>query len=168
MPKYKDLKRNFKEANQKNEALQKWNNDLHDKIRSSENENRELKAKCDKDHKIILKFSKGPENLDKLLCTQRASFNKEEIGYNHSNKKKTYKNFFVKFAPHRNDVRTYNYYSKIDHTTYSCPVKKPLSRIIQIWVPKRIKPPSMIANDFETKFNVKVEERFDFLFCRCA
>ena len=104
---------------------------------------------------IILKFTQGQENLDKLLCTQRASFNEEGIGYNYSNKKKTYKNFVVKSTPHRKDARACNYCSKIDHIACSCPFKKPLSRIIQIWVSKGTKPPNVIANDFETKFDVK-------------
>ena len=94
--KYKDFKRNFQGLKQKNVALGKMNYDLHDKIRILENKNEELQDKCNKEHKIILKFTKGQENLDKLLCNQKTSFNKEEIGYNHSNKKKTYKSFFVK------------------------------------------------------------------------
>ena len=55
------------------------NNDLHHKIIVLENKNGELQDKCDKEHKIILTFTKGQENLDKLLCTQKASFNKEGI-----------------------------------------------------------------------------------------
>ena len=48
---------------------------------------------------MILKFSKGQDNLDKLLGSQKMSFNKEGIGYNPFNKKKTYKNLFVKEFP---------------------------------------------------------------------
>jgi len=155
MSKCKDLKKNVRQLNQKNVALEKLNNVLHDKVKSLENENVEFQAKCDKDHRIILKFIQGQENLDKLLCTQRASFNKEGTRYNHLNKKKTYKNFCVKSTPHKKDARTYNYCSKIGHTAYSCPFKKPSSRIIQIWVSKGIRPPNMIASDFETRFNVK-------------
>jgi len=55
--KYKDLKRNFQEVKQKIVALEKMNNDLHDKIRILENKNEELQNKCDKEHKIILKFN---------------------------------------------------------------------------------------------------------------
>ena len=60
-------------------ALEKSNNDLQAKVRNLETKNKELQAKCDEDHKIVLKFTQGQENLDKLLCTQRASFNKEGI-----------------------------------------------------------------------------------------
>ena len=149
--KYKDLKRNLQEVKQKGIALEKINNDLYIKIRILENTNEELQNKCDKDHKIILKFTKGQENLDKLLCTQRASFNKEGIGYNHFNKKKTYKNFFVRIAPYKEDTRT----CKVSHITYSCPFKKPSYKATQIGVPKGTKPPNMITNAFEYKFNVK-------------
>jgi len=45
---------------------------------------------------MVLKFSKGKDNLDKLLESQRMSFNKEGIGYNSFKKKKTYKNFLFK------------------------------------------------------------------------
>jgi len=50
-------------------------------------------------------------------------------------------------------------------------LKNHLLESFQIWVSKGTRPPSMVASDFETRFNVKsktVEERFDFLFCRCA
>jgi len=45
---------------------------------------------------IVSKFSKGEENLNKILGTQKMSFNKEGIGFNPFNKKKCYKNFFIK------------------------------------------------------------------------
>ena len=51
---------------------------------------------CANLEKIVLKFSKGEENLNKILGTQIASFNKEGIGFNPFNKKKCYKNFFIR------------------------------------------------------------------------
>ena len=42
----------------------------------------ELQAKCDNDHKIILKFTQGQENLDKLLCTQVHPLTKRELDIN--------------------------------------------------------------------------------------
>jgi len=75
--------------------LEKLNNDLHNKNKTLEDKNLELQIKYD-DNKKILKFTQGQENLDKLLCTQKAFFNKEGIGYNHLNKNTCYKNFFVK------------------------------------------------------------------------
>jgi len=47
---------------------------------------------------MLLKFSKGLDNLDKLLGWQRMPFNIGDIGYNPFNKKKTYKNFSVQEA----------------------------------------------------------------------
>ena len=79
LSKYKGVKKNVQDLNLKNMALEKSNNDLQAKVRNLETKNKELQAKCDEDHKIILKFTQGQENLDKLLCTQRASFNKEGI-----------------------------------------------------------------------------------------
>ena len=82
--------------------------------------------------------------MDKLLYTQRVSFNKEGIGYNHFNEKNTYKNFFVKSTPYKKDVRTCNYCSKIGHIADSCPLRKPPSKIIQIWIPKGTRPLNMV------------------------
>ena len=104
----------------------------------------ELQAKCDKDHKILLKFIKGQENLDKILWTQRASFNNEGIWYNHFSKKNTYKNFFIKSTPYKKYVRTCNWCSKIDHIACSCPLRKSSSKIIQIWIPNRTRPLNMV------------------------
>ena len=119
------------------------------------NKNFELQAKCDDNKKIASKFTEGQQNLDRLLCTQKASFNKEEIGYNYFNKKKSYNNLFVKSTWHKKDARTSNYCYKIVHIAYSCLYKKSMSRIIQIWVPKGTRPPNMVANDFEFRYKVK-------------
>jgi len=75
--------------------LQKSNNESHSMIETLENEMEELQSKYEGLEKVVLKFSKGQDNLDKLLHSQRISFNKEGIGYNLFNRKKTYKNFFV-------------------------------------------------------------------------
>ena len=52
---------------------------------------KELQSKCEDLEKIVLKFSKGQNNLDKLLGSQRMSFNKESIGYNPLTKRKLIK-----------------------------------------------------------------------------
>ena len=57
LSKYKDIKKNVRELNKKNVVLEKLNNDLHDKVKCLGTKKVELKAKCDKDHKIILKFT---------------------------------------------------------------------------------------------------------------
>jgi len=43
--------------------------------------------KCANFEKIVLKISKGEENLNKILDTQEMSFNREGIGFNSFNKK---------------------------------------------------------------------------------
>ena len=50
--------------------------------------------KCANFEKIVLKISKGEENLNKILDTQEMSFNKEEISFNVFNKKKYYRFFY--------------------------------------------------------------------------
>ena len=54
---------------------------------------------------MVLKFSKGKDNLDKLLESQRMSFNKEDIRYNSFNKNKTYKNFFTQEASKKMNLK---------------------------------------------------------------
>ena len=46
-----------------------------------EKEKEEFQSKCEDLEKVILKFTKGQEHLDKLLRIQRMFFNTEGIGY---------------------------------------------------------------------------------------
>jgi len=130
------------------------NNELHGKIKELETKNWELSTKCDAKHKMILKFTQGQENFDRLLSTQRASFNKEGIEDDYFNKKKNYKNFFVMPTLHEMNVKTCNYCSKDGHTAYSCPLKKSTTKIIQIWVPKGTRP-NVVAYNLESRFDTK-------------
>ena len=52
------------------------------------------------------------------------SFNKEGIGYDPFNKKKTYNNFFVKEAPKNESHIICNYCLRKGHISHSCPLKK--------------------------------------------
>jgi len=155
LSKYKDQKKNVLELRQKNLVLEKLNN----RNKTIEDKNLELQVKCDNNQKIILKFTQGQENLHKVLCTQKASFNKEGIGYNHLNRNKCYKNFFVNPNFYKKKNETRNYCSKVDRTTYSCTFRKRDLKVIQIWVPKGTKPPNMVARDFESRFNDKSRTR---------
>jgi len=74
--------------------------------------------------KMALKVSKGKDSLDKLLGSQRMSVNKEGIGYNLSNKKKNYKNFFVQEASKNKSHIIYNYCLRKGHISHSCPLRK--------------------------------------------
>ena len=76
--------------------------------------------------------------MDKLLGSQRMSFNKEGIGNNSFNKKKAYRNFFVKEAP-KNEIIC-NYCLRKCHISYSCSLRKSNKKITQVWVPKGAKP----------------------------
>jgi len=74
------------ELSQKNVEFRRSNESLSNDLKSfqekfvlSQKEKDELKIKCVKLEKIVLKFSKGEENLNKLLSTKK-SFNKEGNG----------------------------------------------------------------------------------------
>jgi len=73
--------------------LEKLNNDIHDRHKILEDKNLELQIKRDDNQNIILKFTQGLDNMDKLLCTEKASCKKEEVGNNNLNKNKCYKHF---------------------------------------------------------------------------
>jgi len=121
------------------ECLERSKIKTHTEIATLQTEKNELQFKCNNLQKLVLKFSKGQDNLDKLLGSQRMSFNKEGIGYNHFNKKKIYKNFFVKEVP-KNEIIC-NYCLRKGHISYSCPLRKSNMKITQVWVPKSAKPP---------------------------
>jgi len=89
------------------ECLEKSKIETHTEIVTLQTEKNELQSKCDDLQELVLKFSKGQDNLDKLLGSQRMSFNKEGIGYNPFNKKKIYKNFFLKEAPQNEIICNY-------------------------------------------------------------
>ena len=67
---------------------------LHEKFVFLENEKDELQNKYANLKTIVLKFSKGEENLNKILSTQKASFNKEGISFNLFNKKEALQKHF--------------------------------------------------------------------------
>ena len=100
------------------EALQKLNSESLSKIEMLENEKKELQSKHEGLEKVVLKFSKGQKNLDKLLGSQRMSFNKEGIGYNPFNKKKNYKNFFVHETSKDKSHTVCNYCLRKDFPTH--------------------------------------------------
>jgi len=99
-------------------------------------EKKELQSKCEDLLKMVLKFSKGKDNLDKLHGSQRMSFNKEGIGYNPFNKKKTYKNLFVQTASKNESHIICNYCLRRGHLSYSCPLRNSSNKMTQVWVPK--------------------------------
>ena len=93
--------------------------------------------------------------MDKLLGSQRMSFNKEGIGHNPFNKKKNYKNFFVHETSKDKSHTVCNYCLRKGHISYSCPLKKPNTKIIQVWVPKGTRPQNRITTYVGPKFDIK-------------
>ena len=58
------------------ECLEKSKIETHTEIATLQTKKNELQSKNDDLQKLILKFSKGQDNLDKLLGSQKMSFNK--------------------------------------------------------------------------------------------
>jgi len=107
---------------------------------------------------MVLKFCKGQNNLDKLLGSQRMSFNKEGIGYNPFNKKKAYKKYFVQEASTNECHIICNYYLRKGHMSHLYPLRKPSIKIVQVWVPKGTRPQKMVSNYIGPTFNDKARK----------
>ena len=65
-----------------------------------------LRDKIDDLSKVVFKFTKGQDMFDKMLGSQRLSFNKCGIGYESSNEQNSLMNMFIKssFVPQKNDL----------------------------------------------------------------
>jgi len=79
LSKIKSLKKTIRDLSFEKEVLQKSNNEFQTRIEILEIEKKRLQSKCEDLKKLVLKFSKGRHNLDKLLGFQRMFFNKEAI-----------------------------------------------------------------------------------------
>ena len=79
--KVKSLNNAIRDSTFEKKALQKSSDELHIKIDTLETKKQDVQSKCEGFEKLVLKFSKGQENLEKLLGSKRMSFNKEGIGY---------------------------------------------------------------------------------------
>jgi len=67
------LKKTIRDLTLEKEHLEESNNAFHTKIETLEIENKELQSKCESLEKVVLRFSKGQDNLDKLLGSQKIS-----------------------------------------------------------------------------------------------
>jgi len=85
-------------------------------------------------------------------------FNKEGIGCNPFNEKKTYKNFFVQEATKNKSHIICNYCLRKGHISHSYPLKKPNKKIVQVWVSKGTRPQNIISTYIGSKFNVKARK----------
>ena len=132
LSKIKTFKKTIHNLLSEKEVLKRENDDLHLKIEHLEKEKQDVQSKCGASEKLALKFTKGPDNLDKLLGLQRLSINKEGIGYNPLNRKKAYKNFFIKETSENESHTTCNYCLRNVHISHSCPLRKTNNKIIQV------------------------------------
>ena len=151
LSKIKTFKKTIHNLFSEKEVSQRENDDLYLKIEHLEKGKQEVQSKCGAFEKLALKFTKGQDNLDKLLGSQRMSFNKEGIGYNPLNKKKAYKNFFIKETPKNKSHISYNYCLRNKHISYSCPLRKTNIKVIQVWVTKGTRPKNMVKNNVGVK-----------------
>ena len=158
LSKIKSLKKTICNLISEKECLEKLKIETHTEIVTLQTEKNELQSKCKDLQKLVLKFSKGQENLDKLLGAQRISFNKEGIGYNPLNKKKTYKNLFVQEASKITPNTICNYCLRKGHISHLCPLKKPNTKIIQVWVPKGTRPQNIVSTYIGPKFNINARK----------
>lgn len=96
-----------------------------------------LKAKIDDLNKVVYNFTKGKENFEMMLGSQKCAFSKSGIGYNTSVKQKFLRNFFVKSSSNLN--LTCTYCNQDGHTKSYCHVKKNAYFGKAIWIPKVLK-----------------------------
>ena len=157
------MKKTIRDLSFEKEVLQKSNNESHTRIEALEKEMKERQSKYEGLEKVVLKLSKGQDNLDKLLGSQRMSFNREGIGYNPFNKKKTYRNFFAQETFKNKSHTICNYCLRKGHISYLCHLRKPNAKVNQVWAPKGTRPQNMVATNIGPKFDVK-DRKVDLLF----
>ena len=86
--------------------------------------NEELTKKSNKLNEIMLKFTNGQKNLEKLLNSKKCVFDKGGVGYKLNLKQKYYKNYFVKATSTIDHKIICHYYNTNGHMNYRCPVKR--------------------------------------------
>ena len=84
-------------------------------------ENKVLKKKI---NEIVLKFTSGQKNLEKLLSTQKCVFDKRGLGYKLNLKQKYYKKYFVKATSTSDHKIICHYCNQNGHMKYGCLVKR--------------------------------------------
>ncbi|KAM7481240.1 hypothetical protein LguiB_005823 [Lonicera macranthoides] len=99
-------------------------------------ENVKLKVQVDDLTNSLAKFTKGKDNLDKLLGMQRCVFDKAGLGYNQIDNQKDYKNFFKTYTPH-NPTNLCSFCGRNTHSAHSCYYKeKNFAKNKLAWIPK--------------------------------
>ena len=88
-------------------------------------------------NEIVLKFTNGQKNLDKLLNSKKCVFDKGGLGYKPNLKQKYYKNYFVKATSTSDHKIVCHYCNQNGHMSFRCPVKRNAYYGAKcIWVPK--------------------------------
>ena len=90
------------------------------KIGTLETKKQEVQSKCEGFEKLVLKFSKGHEDLDKLLAFTGCHSIKKDLGVMSLTKKRVYKNIFIQLtSKNKSDIKC-NYCLNNGHMSYSC------------------------------------------------
>ena len=87
-------------------------------------ENEALNKKNNKVNDIVLKFTNGPRNLEKLLNSQKCVFDEGGLGYKPTSKQKYYKKYFVKVVLTSEHQIICNYSNGNGHMSYVCPIRR--------------------------------------------
>ena len=87
-------------------------------------ENEVLKKKSNELNEIVLKFTSGQKNLEKLLSTKKCVFDKGGIGYKPNLKQKYYKNYFIKVISTNDHKIVCHFCNQDGHMKNRRPVKK--------------------------------------------
>jgi hypothetical protein len=126
-----------------------------------EDHNIALTEQLKESKELIAKFNCSEHKLDLMLSSK--SIHKHGIGYNPNFPKKT-NTVFVKAKSKKSP--TCSYCCKIGHVRFTCPFRRTEPHIIrnnfplqlkgqikQIWVKKGTRPPNMIDDEYDVKFN---------------
>lgn len=100
-----------------------------------ESENISLKEEVEDLKKILSNFTKGRDNLDKLLSSQRCVYDRAGLGYNPENKQKSFNNLFEKKPSHHTSCLC-TICGRNTHDTRHCSFRKSTSMKKLAWVPK--------------------------------
>ena len=112
-------------------CMQTW------KIKCIRKEIEDLKVKNNDLNNIVLNFTNGQRNFNRLQGSQKCVFDKSGIGYKPSLKQKHYMTYFVKASLRNEHQVTCHYCQELGHRIYACPLRKGSHvNTKMIWVPK--------------------------------
>ena len=124
-----------------NVMLTKAKIELEKNLDSMKNELDVLAKKNENLQNSFSRFSMGQQNLDMMLETQRAFFDKDGLGFDNSTKETHLKNFFAKSNDSHDTSSKCSYCKKLGHSIYLCPLKIVNFRrkiVKRVWIPKGV------------------------------